>query len=151
MSAALVASPPPSGEVEAIRDFMDLFVVDGIDPPALTLDIDPNELANRYDALSRALSSAPATVEIERYAIQDLRAWGCKCHEPLLGWRHGQGPRCRICNAERPATADGWRTKAAVADQIIGQIEERFPNWRSFRDLIDCIDFTLADLRRADR
>ncbi|NGO50478.1 hypothetical protein [Allomesorhizobium camelthorni] len=36
---------------------------------------------------------------------------------------------------------------AAVADQIIGQIEERFPNWRSYRDLIDCIDCTLHDLR----
>ncbi|SDL08047.1 hypothetical protein SAMN05428953_12671 [Mesorhizobium muleiense] len=34
------------------------------------------------------------------------------------------------------------------ADQIIGQIEERFPNWRSYRDLIDCIDCTLAELRR---
>jgi hypothetical protein len=36
--------------------------------------------------------------------------------------------------------------KAAVADQIIGQIEERFPNWQSFRDLIDCIDVTLHQL-----
>jgi hypothetical protein len=36
-----------------------------------------------------------------------------------------------------------------VADQIIGQIEERFPNWQSFRDLIDCIDVTLHQLRGA--
>jgi hypothetical protein len=33
--------------------------------------------------------------------------------------------------------------KAAVQEQIIGQIEERFPDWRSYRDLIDCIDCTL--------
>lgn len=33
------------------------------------------------------------------------------------------------------------------ADKIIGQIEERFPGWRGYRDLIDCIDCTLADLR----
>lgn len=38
------------------------------------------------------------------------------------------------------------------ADEIIGQIEERFPNWRGFRDLVDCIDCTLHDLRsRIDR
>lgn len=35
-----------------------------------------------------------------------------------------------------------------VADQIISKIEERFPNWRSFRDLLDCIDCTLHELRR---
>lgn len=34
-----------------------------------------------------------------------------------------------------------------IADQIIGQIEERFPDWRGFRDLIDCIDVTLHRLR----
>lgn len=36
-----------------------------------------------------------------------------------------------------------------VADQIIGQIEDRFPNWKSYRDLIDCIDCTLHALRAA--
>ncbi|WP_454629430.1 hypothetical protein [Bradyrhizobium cenepequi] len=37
----------------------------------------------------------------------------------------------------------------SVADSIIGQIEERFPNWRSYRDLVDCIDCTLHDLRNS--
>lgn len=37
--------------------------------------------------------------------------------------------------------------RESVAEKIIGQIEERFPNWKSFRDLIDCIDCTLYDLR----
>lgn len=36
---------------------------------------------------------------------------------------------------------------ATVADKIISEIEERFPNWRGYRDLIDCIDCTLHDLR----
>lgn len=36
---------------------------------------------------------------------------------------------------------------ATVADKIIGEIEQRFPNWRGYRDLIDCIDCTLHDLR----
>jgi hypothetical protein len=46
-------------------------------------------------------------------------------------------------NQPQAETTEG----AAVADQIIGQIEERFPNWRSYRDLIDCIDCTLHQLR----
>lgn len=37
--------------------------------------------------------------------------------------------------------------RCAVANQIIGQIEERFPDWRSYRDLIDCIDVTLHSLK----
>jgi len=36
---------------------------------------------------------------------------------------------------------------ASPADEIIGQIEERFPDWRGFRDLVDCIDVTLHRLR----
>ena len=34
------------------------------------------------------------------------------------------------------------------ADQIISQIEQLFPNWRSYRDLVDCIECTLHDLRK---
>lgn len=37
---------------------------------------------------------------------------------------------------------------AAPADQIIGQIEGLFPNWRSYRDLVDCIECTLHELRQ---
>ncbi|MGV1900709.1 hypothetical protein ACQZ6V_10505 [Agrobacterium sp. 22-3674b3] len=39
--------------------------------------------------------------------------------------------------------------RSSPADKIIGQIEDRFPNWRSYRDLIDCIDCTLHELRAA--
>lgn len=47
-----------------------------------------------------------------------------------------------------PAPADAGVVEGQrAADQIIGQIEERFPNWRSYRDLIDCIECTLHDLR----
>ncbi len=53
-----------------------------------------------------------------------------------------------LAAAPLPAGPSSKET-ASAADQIIGQIEERFPNWRSYRDLIDCIDCTLADLRRA--
>ncbi|WP_028003142.1 hypothetical protein [Sinorhizobium meliloti] len=49
------------------------------------------------------------------------------------------------------AQSGGEAQRMAVADQIIGQIEERFPNWRSYRDLIDCIDCTLSDLRKDAR
>lgn len=34
------------------------------------------------------------------------------------------------------------------ADKMIGEIEKRFPNWKSYRDLVDCIDCTLHALRR---
>ncbi|CUA89812.1 hypothetical protein Ga0061061_1107 [Chelatococcus sambhunathii] len=61
---------------------------------------------------------------------------------------------CETGNA-RTFAAAGFAAPAAepvadwsdVASQIIGEIEQRFPNWRSYRDLIDCIDCTLHDLR----
>jgi hypothetical protein len=37
--------------------------------------------------------------------------------------------------------------QASPADAIIGDIEKRFPNWKSYRDLVDCIDCTLHHLR----
>lgn len=65
----------------------------------------------------------------------------------------------------RGGTRDGWgygreecadfiaRLAAKPADegmahQIIGDIEKRFPDWKSYRDLVDCIDCTLHALRR---
>lgn len=61
-SAALASTspaPPPAlvaGIANAGRRFMDLFVADG-EPPFLSCeDIDPQELAARYDALASALS-----------------------------------------------------------------------------------------------
>jgi hypothetical protein len=44
-------------------------------------------------------------------------------------------------------TSTSRGTEANPADEIIGQIEERFPDWRGFRDLVDCIDVTLHRLR----
>lgn len=41
--------------------------------------------------------------------------------------------------------------KSRAADQIVKQVEDRFPNWHSHRDLIDCIDCTLHALRRERR
>lgn len=37
--------------------------------------------------------------------------------------------------------------RSAVADEVIDEIEKRFPNWKSFRNLVDCIDCTLHELR----
>lgn len=34
------------------------------------------------------------------------------------------------------------------ADKMISEIEKRFPDWKSHRDLVDCIDVTLHHLRR---
>jgi hypothetical protein len=33
--------------------------------------------------------------------------------------------------------------RAADAERLLAEIEKRFPNWRSYRDLLDCIDATL--------
>jgi len=58
----------------------------------------------------------------------------------------------RLSDARRALAGKAQRSgDDAVVDQIIGQIEERFPNWRSYRDLIDCIDCTLHDLRGQQR
>lgn len=51
----------------------------------------------------------------------------------------------------RALAAEARVVEAAIADQIIGQIEDRFLNWEAYRDLIDCIDCTLNDLREFGR
>jgi hypothetical protein len=53
----------------------------------------------------------------------------------------------RLQEIRQAASPGNGRGEEAVADQIIGQIEERFPDWKGFRDLIDCIDVTLHRLR----
>lgn len=40
------------------------------------------------------------------------------------------------------------RREKRAADQIVGQIEELFPNWKSYRDLVDCITSELHELRK---
>lgn len=50
--------------------------------------------------------------------------------------------RCHCQASTQPAAIP-----TSPADEIIGQIEARFPDWKGFRDLIDCIDVTLHRLR----
>jgi len=33
--------------------------------------------------------------------------------------------------------------RAADAERLLAEVEKRFPNWESYRDLLDCIDVTL--------
>lgn len=49
--------------------------------------------------------------------------------------------------AKRHSLPSSDRPASAPADEIIGQIEARFPDWKGFRDLVDCIDVTLHRLR----
>jgi hypothetical protein len=44
----------------AIDNFRFLFVAD-TDPPALSLDVNPDDLANAYDELSKAMATATAS------------------------------------------------------------------------------------------
>lgn len=57
-------------------------------------------------------------------------------------YRHVLAVLEKVVSALNPETQ-----QPSPADAMIAQIEERFPDWRSFRDLIDCIDVTLHELR----
>jgi hypothetical protein len=48
----------------------------------------------------RSWSEWLTTDEAEEQTTPLLRAAGCHCWKPLLGWRPGVGPRCRTCNKE---------------------------------------------------
>ena len=45
------------------------------------------------------------TDEAEALFVPLLRAAGCQCQRPLLGWRPNKGPRCRLCNTEAVGTS----------------------------------------------
>jgi hypothetical protein len=47
-----------------------------------------------------------------------------------------------------PASPPPQTETVGPADQIISQIEELFPNWRAYRDLVDCITCELHELRQ---
>jgi hypothetical protein len=59
---------------------------------------------------------------------------------------HRPGSRERAIETLRSLAAKP--SDEGVADKIIGEIEKRFPGWKSYRDLVDCIDCTLHALRR---
>ena len=46
------------------------------------------------------IKQALAELKPQAQAIGLLRKAGCKCPKPLLGYRPGKGPRCRLCNME---------------------------------------------------
>lgn len=112
------------------------------------------------------LAAAPALTPAEKAGVGDgerdlpteFEAWWetsafhqARCdgysHRKQLAWDAYYAASIRALSTTKPAQGDG----EAVADQIIGQIEDRFPNWRSYRDLIDCIDCTLHELRKGSR
>lgn len=66
------------------------------------------------------------------------------------GWKQGESISFPVA-FEIAKAFEADSTAGLVEAQIIRQIEERFPNWPSYRDLIDCIDCTLSDLRKGSR
>lgn len=34
--------------------------------------------------------------------------------------------------------------RADDAERLLAEVEKRFPNWKSYRDLLDCIDVTIS-------
>ncbi len=71
----------------------------------------------------------------ERDQIEYLRRAGCKCVQPLLGYRPGEGPRCRLCNTVArvnpdPMALDGIKMKVAeIVDIVLHDAD--FDQWQS--------------------
>lgn len=59
--------------------------------------------------------------EIDLTRIALLRAAGCRCETPLLGYRPDVGPRCRICNtvAAEANPLDGKATPAQTGFRVV--------------------------------
>jgi hypothetical protein len=47
--------------------------------------------------------------EEEEIQVKAVRAAGCRCELPLLGYIPNQGPRCRMCGVEVHWTDDAIR------------------------------------------
>lgn len=105
----------------------------------------------KADAILDLLPAAPPVPA----AVEALRAVDRRLNQV----QPGHGPRANeIVNELRPVvraalsgsppTGETAQSSDGVADRIITDIEKRFPNWSSYRDLIDCIDCTLHDLRK---
>jgi hypothetical protein len=116
-------------------------------PIDLVADSDDETCRCVHNAIAAYLAILPASVDgrdavIEACDLLAERKYGNPARSP------GHNARLVLERAlSHPATDDAARLEEKVADEIIGQIEERFPNWRSYRDLIDCIDCTLHALR----
>ncbi|MVA98886.1 hypothetical protein GN330_16685 [Nitratireductor sp. CAU 1489] len=101
-------------------------------------------------AVESALSTPKAevrggTLNLHLGSNNTVDCGGADISDPL----HGKKITIRDANTSpAPTITDEAVERAAASDQIIGQIEDRFPNWQSYRDLLDCIDCTMAELRR---
>lgn len=116
------------------------------------------------DAVRSALENAAVLLEVgARYAPNDavsdknantgerLKTRG------LADTMQAAAEKCRAAISTPAGGVTGTREaleNAAVllvADQIIADIEKRFPGWQSYRDLVDCIDVTLHNLQMRPR
>jgi hypothetical protein len=63
---------------------------------------------------------------MEPALIEHVRALGCKCTSPLLGYRPKTGPRCRLCNVEPPEAevlaGETWASMAAWTEETFGPV-----------------------------
>jgi len=102
------------------------------------IDSTDSEGRTFYKSWRKELPSVRAVLAEQRAAAQAARC--PKCDGEGFINRHANLP-------DEPCPECSGKPADPIADQIIGQIEERFSNWRSYRDLIDCIDCTLHQLR----
>jgi transcription elongation factor Elf1 len=81
--------------------------------------------------------------------VQAVNYWNTRASSSVSDHQSAISEQSAVMVSPPPSTSQGARTPPEnVADRIIGEIEARFPNWQSYRDLIDCIDCTLHELRR---
>lgn len=115
-----------------------------------------------YDrGLADAAAEKSPTTDAVRIALGNQLAMMCALHQLMRGFLapdplvQKRLSDCILATrvfgvslADAPALpSTACATATNPADEIIGQIEERFPDWKGFRDLVDCIDVTLHRLR----
>lgn len=101
----------------------------------------PEQLsAGTADELALVLVNA----ERERYSLPPLLLSALPDKNYDLVKRYAQ----TVLSAGYRLVPNEPQAPSTPADDLVSQIEQRFPNWRSHRDLLDCIDCTLHDLRK---
>lgn len=111
----------------------------GVDPAMVIMGIHPAEDDTAdMAALGRAVMNAIETIQGEEGPFKDWTP--AECPSEIILDMHEQ-------LSQLSADLEKVQCELDAASQMVGEVEARFPNWRSYRDLIDCIDVTLHQLR----
>lgn len=113
------------------------------------LDMAEEALSALTSAGYRFMAPGPLDAETQEAAAQAIETLTVPGYHPDDLYRFRDVTALAASAIRDLGTGDGNPlSMEQAAATILAQIEERFPNWRSYRDLLDCIDCTLSDLRR---